>query len=162
MRRKPEGVKGLEGNAGHRSIGATPRPSASSARCPSFLSEEAKTEWRRLASELADLGLLTPLDERLLAIFCEAVVSWKEATARVRQDGTTYVANGLHKEHAACRVIAAAAKQMVDVARQLGLSPLARQSLDVEHADGPDPIDELTRKREAWQAKFRERHGEAG
>lgn len=46
---KPTAVKVLEGNPGKRSLNtAEPKPEKKAPRCPSWLEDEAKKEWKRM------------------------------------------------------------------------------------------------------------------
>ena len=60
----------------------TPAP-----RAPSWLSKEAKKEWRRLAPVLGAIGVLTTTDADALAGYCEAWATWKDATQKIREFG---------------------------------------------------------------------------
>ena len=51
---------------------------------PSWLEPEPAAEWRRLAPMLARLGVLTETDGDALVAYCQAFVTWKTATAKIR------------------------------------------------------------------------------
>lgn len=162
MRRKSNERKKLEGNRCKRPLDEPARPASSTGRCPGWLSADAKKEWKRLAGELSHLGLLTGLDVGLLAVFVQAVVDWRRAVEILEREGSVYkhADSGLWKKNPASAVANENAKLMLAAARELGLSPAARQGLDLPAAeDEPDPIDKLDAKREAWQAKFKLKHG---
>src|SRR3954470_22329956 len=72
---------------------AEPQPEAAMPTCPSFLSKEAKKEWRRLSGELYILGLLTRLDRAALAGYCAAYARWAEAEAHLTGGKLTTVAS---------------------------------------------------------------------
>ena len=60
---KPTAVKVLEGNPGKRSLNtAEPKPEKKAPRCPSWLEDEAKKEWKRMSKQLEQLGILTEID----------------------------------------------------------------------------------------------------
>ena len=98
---KPTAVKQLEGNPGKRQLNANePKPAARAPSCPKWLEDDAKKEWRRLAKQMEQLGILTEVDmaafagyiktrcycqnsERILAasaagIYCSAVYETDE------------------------------------------------------------------------------------
>ena len=57
---KPTAVKQLEGNPGKRQLNANePKPAARAPSCPKWLEDDAKKEWRRLAKQMEQLGILT-------------------------------------------------------------------------------------------------------
>ncbi len=68
----PGAILQLSGNSGHRKINQNEPKPESRAKCPTWLKDEGRQEWRRLASELDYLGLLTNLDTTALALYCDA------------------------------------------------------------------------------------------
>lgn len=52
-------------------------------RCPSWLDEEAKKEWRRLVKELKELNLISNLDTGALAMCCDAYSKYVLATSKI-------------------------------------------------------------------------------
>jgi P27 family predicted phage terminase small subunit len=58
----------------------------------------AKTEWRRLASELELLGLLGSTDQAALAGYCNAYANLVRAQKMINAKGFTYTHNGLQKK----------------------------------------------------------------
>ena len=60
---KPTALKVLEGNPGKRPLNDhEPIPPKGELKCPSWLLPEAKKEWKRLASSLEAMGVLTMAD----------------------------------------------------------------------------------------------------
>lgn len=54
---KPTALKVLEGNPGHRPLNKRePMPKGRLPRCPDWLEEDAKKEWKRLGKILAEMG----------------------------------------------------------------------------------------------------------
>ena len=77
---KPTAVKQLEGNPGKRQLNANePKPVARAPSCPKWLEDDAKKEWRRLAKQMEQLGILTEVDMAAFAGYCQAYARWKEA-----------------------------------------------------------------------------------
>lgn len=71
---KPTAVKVLEGNPGKRYLGSSePKPEKKAPRCPSWLEDEAKKEWKRMAKQLEQLGILTEIDMAAFAGYCQQV-----------------------------------------------------------------------------------------
>lgn len=86
---KPTAVKVLEGNPGKRSLNtAEPKPEKKAPRCPSWLEDEAKKEWKRMSKQLEQLGILTEIDMTAFAGYCQAYARWKEAEEFITQHGT--------------------------------------------------------------------------
>ena len=70
---KPTKLKKLEGNPGKRALNLNePQPAAAIVPCPSFIKGPARKEWKRVAAELYQLGLLTHIDRAALAGYCIA------------------------------------------------------------------------------------------
>jgi P27 family predicted phage terminase small subunit len=83
---KPTVLKLLEGNPGHRLINRDePKPHLCIPTCPAHLSPTAKAEWKRLARQLHDIGILTALDRGALAAYCQAYGRWAEAEKNLKQ-----------------------------------------------------------------------------
>ncbi len=55
--------------------------------CPSWLSDNAKKEWRRVVPELFDVGLATGLDQALLAAYCEEYATMIECAVYIQEKG---------------------------------------------------------------------------
>lgn len=70
-RPSPTALKQLRGNPGRRALNdrePTPTPLATEVRPPAHLSKEARSLWRSLTKQLADLRVLTGLDLPLLEV----------------------------------------------------------------------------------------------
>jgi phage terminase small subunit len=77
---KPTALKLIDGNPGKRPIaGREPKPPATQPTCPAHLAATAKSEWKRLAGVLNEIGLLTRIDRTVLATYCQAYGRWVEA-----------------------------------------------------------------------------------
>lgn len=78
--KKPTTLKVLEGNPGKRPLPKNePKPFPVAPKCPSWLHKYAKQEWKKLATKLEDMGLLTEIDGTTLAAYCQAYARWREA-----------------------------------------------------------------------------------
>ena len=70
---KPTAIKMLEGNPGKRPLNVKePAPPKGNMKCPVWLLPEAKKEWKRLASSLEAMGVLTMVDLTAFAGYCQA------------------------------------------------------------------------------------------
>lgn len=59
----PTAIKELEGNPGKRPLNTKePKPVKKAPSCPKWLEPEAKKEWRRLAKQMEQIGILTEVD----------------------------------------------------------------------------------------------------
>ena len=85
----PTAIKELEGNPGKRPLNKSePKPTKKAPACPKWLEPEAKKEWRRLAKQMEQLGILTEVDMAAFAGYCQAYARWKEAEEFITQHGT--------------------------------------------------------------------------
>ncbi len=141
MRKLPTHLRLLRGNPSKRPIGREPEPLIPDTppSPPDFLSEAAVNEWWRIAPDLHALGLLTVLDVMPLAAYCQAFAHWidaerllaamadKDATSGllVRGQAGSPIANPLLK------VARAAARDMLRVAGEFGLTPGCRSRLSM-------------------------------
>jgi P27 family predicted phage terminase small subunit len=147
--RKPTNLKVLEGNPGKRPLPVNePKPVPIAPPCPAHLDSRAKKEWKRIAPELEQLGLLTRIDMAALAAYCQSYGWWAEAGAQIKKHGmlvknqkgfpvvTPYVA-------IACKFL----EQMKSYLIEFGLAPSSRSKIEVKPpAEDEDPMEKLLRK----------------
>ena len=85
----PTAIKELEGNPGKRPLNTKePKPVKKAPSCPKWLEPEAKKEWRRLAKQMEQIGILTEVDMAAFAGYCQAYARWKEAEEFITQHGS--------------------------------------------------------------------------
>jgi P27 family predicted phage terminase small subunit len=128
--RKPASIRQAEGNPGHRQI-PTEVDYPTGIKCPSFLDKEAKREWKRIVTALADLDVLKATDSSVLASYCMGFSRWKAAELTLAKEGTTIKIMGSQGQekwvkHPALMVGAEAQAQMLKAGKQLGFSPVDR------------------------------------
>lgn len=63
------------------------KPDVDRVRCPDWLCEVGRTEWKRMEQDLLELGLLTNLDINQLAIYCDAYAKYIKATKEIEESG---------------------------------------------------------------------------
>ena len=96
---KPTALKVLEGNPGHRPLNKKePMLKGRLPRCPDWLEDDAKKEWKRLGKVLAEMGMLTNLDMMAFAGYCQAYARWKGAEEFITQHGDTDAEVMIHKK----------------------------------------------------------------
>lgn len=147
-RPQPANVLLLNGRgAGQDSAGrpvAEPPPFTREApRPPSWLSREAKAEWRRVVPGLERLDLIKPEDQATLAAYCEAVSRFVVATRTIKTEGITATNpdSGRISVHPAVRVAEAASTQLRHYAQEFGLTPAAERAVSKRN-DDRDEYDE--------------------
>ena len=141
---KPTGLKELEGNPGGRPLNKNePKPNKKAPRCPFWLEEEAKKEWKRIGKVLERMGLLTEMDMAAFAGYCQAYARWKEAEEFITQHGTMVrTPNGYLQQVPQVSIAQTNQKIMLKFCEQFGLTPSARSRI-VGGDGAPDPADEM-------------------
>ena len=116
-------------------------------RCPAHLNAVARREWRRLASALHSVRVLTVVDRAALAVYCQAYSRWVEAeeklaiTPMLLKTPTGYVQQSPW--------LAVANKQMELMARymgELGLRATVTANADAHAVDLADILREIRSK----------------
>ena len=142
---KPTAMKELEGNPGRRPLNKNePKPNKKAPRCPAWLEEEAKKEWKRMGKILEQMGLLTELDMAAFAGYCQAFARWKEAEEFVSQHGTIIrTPNGYLQQVPQVSIAQTNLKIMLKFCEQFGLTPSARSRIaaEVEPQQELDPME---------------------
>lgn len=105
---------------------------------PSWLSAEAKAEWKRVVPGLSRLDLLKPEDRAALAAYCEAWATFVQATRTVQEEGQVIEARQGKLPHPCVGIARAAGREMRSWAAHFGLTPSTEQAL----ARGADDGDE--------------------
>ena len=134
---KPTAVKVLEGNPGKRSLNtAEPKPEKKAPRCPSWLEDEAKKEWKRMSKQLEQLGILTEIDMAAFAGYCQAYARWKEAEEFITQHGTIVkTPSGYWQQVPQVSIAQTYLKIMNKFCEQFGLTPSARSRIVADTAE---------------------------
>jgi len=144
---KPTQIKLVTGNPGHRPPPPDePKPTAKIPKCPPHLDPEAKREWRRMARELDDLGILTTIDRAVFASYCQAWSEWLQAHKIVKKvgtvirskervvekpDGTVIRSGGVPMINPVCKRMDIANSKMMKALTEMGMSPSSRGRVSV-------------------------------
>ena len=143
---KPDKLKALEGNPGKRKLNLdAPEPEGLPA-CPSTLSSVAKNEWKRIAKDLHDLGLLSKIDRAALAVYCDAYDKWLKATETLDSEGLTvkYI-NKFGAENVIARPEVNIATKYAQIIKsfcaEFGLTPSSRCRLLLPKNNEDDPFE---------------------
>jgi P27 family predicted phage terminase small subunit len=132
----PLRLKVLRGNPGKRRLNTKepqPRRAAACPEPPSWLSEYAAAHWRRIAPELWAAGLLTVLDETMLAVLCTSYGRWHDAEELLAAE--ELVVPGSNKNRVPnplLRIAIEAARDVCTYSREFGLTPSARVRVRAE------------------------------
>ncbi len=139
---KPTELRLVEGVPGHhRPISdREPKPS-SEKRCPSapaWLHREAKREWRRVAPELYQLGLLTRVDRAAFAGYCQLYSRWWEAERELRKLKGLTTDEG--KPRPQIRIARESLEAMRRFCTEFGFTPAARTRIEVTERTKPPEV----------------------
>lgn len=152
---KPTALKVLQGNPGKRPLNRNePKPTPTAPGCPTWLSPEAKAEWRRVVPELDRIGMLTRVDRAALATYCEVWATFVTAqrdlhengirllaVEQVTEDGTKVYAKAI--KNPSVLVAKDAAAQVRQFCAEFGLTPSSRARIDLPEPDSEDDLSRL-------------------
>lgn len=146
---KPTALKELEGNPGGRPLNQSePKPKRKAPRCPTWLEDEAKKEWKRMGKILEQMGLLTEMDMAAFAGYCQAYARWKEAEEFITQHGNMIrTPNGYLQQVPQVSIAQTNLKIMLKFCEQFGLTPSARSRITAGEGsiDSSDEMEQLLR-----------------
>lgn len=126
----PTAIKALEGDRGkgRRPMNEhEPVPPAGGVKCPTWLLPEAKKEWKRLASSLEAMGVLTMADLTAFSGYCQAYARWREAEEFITQHGSIFkTPSGYVQQVPQVSIAQQNMKLMQSFATEFGLTPACR------------------------------------
>lgn len=96
---------------------------------PTWLSREAKAEWKRVVPGLTRLDLLKEEDRAVLTAYCETWSTFVEATRIVHREGMTIEAKQGLLPHPMIATARNAGRELRTFAAQFGLTPAAEMAL---------------------------------
>lgn len=126
-------------DSGGRPVAAPPAFRRIAPNPPTWMSREAKAEWKRVAPGLQRLDLLKEEDRAALTVYCETWARWVKATREVERVGLTVPTDsGSVKRNPAVAVAEIAGSQLRAYAQEFGLTPSAEGKLARGEAAGDD------------------------
>jgi len=138
---KPTRLKLLEGVVNKRRINMNePKPKSKKRKpaAPSFLNQAAKKEWKRIAGELHQLGLLTNLDLTALAGYCASYAIFVDASKNLEKHGMLVKAqSGFPMQSPYLSIANKAMSEMRRWMAEFGMTPSSRSRVVVD-----TPMDE--------------------
>jgi P27 family predicted phage terminase small subunit len=108
---------------------------------PSWLSAEAKTEWRRVVSALKGRRTMTKADLATLENYCLAMGMVRRARTTIAAEGDTVTTKNGTRRHPAFQTLFQALTESRRLAAELGLTPASRKKAPV--TDGDDGLEGL-------------------
>jgi len=108
---------------------------------PTWLSADAKREWRRVLPILVERRILTTADLGSLENYCVAIGQVREMERVLQSEGHTYTTdNGAIKRHPATAIQADAMTRARLLAAELGLTPVSRSRPAIRDDDDSDDL----------------------
>lgn len=150
---KPTEIKKLQGNAGHRKLSADtePQPDPGIPEKPKGMPKAASREWDRIVPHLLMLRVLTVVDGKALAAYCDAYAYCEMARKDMAKHGLLVEEPILDKmgeevgvklkENPAVNTYAKMSGLMNKFLTQFGLTPASRSKLKIEKPKAVDPMD---------------------
>lgn len=113
-------------------------------KMPVWLDDEARQVWRKTLKDMAGFEILDNVDVNTLAVYCDAVARYKEATLKIREHGyVTTNDNGTENVSPYVKTAQSYARLILQYADKLGLSPHSRARLAKKIAEEVDPNADL-------------------
>lgn len=140
---KPTALKLIQGNPGKRAISKSepkPKQTAATPSPPAELDQRAKSEWKRIAKELHAMGVLTRVDTKALANYCQAYSDMLAARALLVDWNLTHpdqinvlkTMNGMIRTHPYVQQMRDARLDMMKFAAEFGLTPSSRSRVSAK------------------------------
>ena len=153
---KPAAVKKQQGNPGKRKV-ADKAPTAGKwtyNQRPKHLSLIGKEAFADLRDLLGPRGMqmLDKADKMALEVLAETYAEWRSANDEVLRDGMvqeveTKQGGMMKRQHPAVNIRGNAAKRMLSLMAEFGLTPSSRSRLLNNQGEGDDPILDMLSKR---------------
>ena len=103
----------------------------------------SKKEWRRLAKQMEQIGILTEVDMAAFAGYCQAYARWKEAEEFITQHGSIVkTPSGYWQQVPQVSIAQTYLKIMNRFAEQFGLTPSSRSRIIAED-NSNSTVDEM-------------------
>ena len=126
----PTAVLDMRGSWRAKARKNEPKPPAGKAICPARLSVEAKRHWKRLATRLYRMGVLSVIDREAFARYCSLLARW-------------YEVERVNDIDASMKISA----HLLQLEREFGMTPSARASMATTE---PNPRENRGKNPNPW------------
>lgn len=137
-----------------------PNPAKGEPEMPKGMSKAARREWRNIVPELQEVGVLSVVDGKALAAYCESYALWEQACKEYQKFGITFremytTKDGAEivgeiKANPAVAIANQAAKTMKAFLIEFGLTPASRRNLKIEKKQGDEnPMEGFLNRKKA-------------
>ena len=138
--RKPSALKLLHGDFDKNpqlKNRKEPQHDGKSPTCPRWISGEARKEWKRLASELASMKVISQTDRSSLEQYCVAYQQWRDSLKVIAAEGVMIDTPTGLREHPQGKIARECANLIHKMLAQFGMTPAARSRLQVNEETPP-------------------------
>ena len=119
-----------------------PKPRPEAPNPPTWLSPEARAEWRRLDKALPS-GLLTSADRQVMSVAAETWARWVKATRQVNKLGILVEGDRGVVKNPACQIARDAEMTLRQCWSALGLTPSDRARIEMPEPDDDGGLESL-------------------
>jgi P27 family predicted phage terminase small subunit len=134
-----DNVRFLRGNPGKRGGRKSVKAAPGAPTPPTWLSVEAKAEWRRVVPELDALGVLARVDRAVLTLYCDAWARFVEVARLLDRAELVHRERGHMAKTPLWQIYRDASGLVAQLARSIGASPEARLRMNLpERPDDDD------------------------
>ena len=141
---KPTIVKIAEGNLGKRPLNdREPMPRMIAPRCPSYLDERARLEYKKLVKTLSFMKLMSEADGPIVTSLAIALSNLARAQEKLRESGTLLYKSPSNyiMQSPYLSICNTAIEQILKLSRELGMSPCARSRIVIPAEYAEDELD---------------------
>ena len=132
---RPTALKLLHGERNKKRINLRePKPAPIAPGCPIHLDRISKAEWKRVAPELEQLGILSRIDRAALAAYCQTYARWVQAEKELQKEGSLFIVTekGYMLPHPLTGVAHKALLAMHRFLTEFGMTPSSRSRIVVK------------------------------
>ncbi|MBB5045929.1 P27 family predicted phage terminase small subunit [Rhodopseudomonas rhenobacensis] len=112
-------------------------------KAPSWMSKDAKAEWRRVFPVIRKRRILTVADLGSLENYCVALGTVREMERTLQAEGHVFSAESGPKRHPAVAIQSDAMTRALRLASELGLTPVSRSRPAVRKDDDDEDVSPL-------------------
>ena len=128
----------LRGNPNHRKPKKTLRARPGAPNPPTWLSTEAKAEWRRVVPLIDELGILGQADRAVLSLYVDAWARWVDVARRLDREELVRRERGHLAKTPLWQIYRDSSALVAQLAKLIGASPEARMRMNLPEPDDDD------------------------
>lgn len=137
--RLPKVIRDKRGSFDNRDRPSEPRPAPGAPDLPDWLPERARDIWRLVVPALDSVGMLSKVDQVVLARYCQLVMMWRDAIKVLDEKGYTMVNPDAKvreiKDRPEVKRAIRLSETLMPLERKLGLSPADRANFSMNNPE---------------------------